>query len=486
MSSPNKIHVERFNDNAYKFNVSIYDASGNYIQLNAGTIQNLTIEDSIFIPFTVGTATVFNVNGVLQSSSKPQGNSLDFSGNNHDILAIDIMPAVSQQGLEADCNNEDLTKIFNLNTAYCINELQDADEQGSPYRNVMNFRDCYHQLMLENSAQFNSVDVLASQNKLVGNPDVLNNSQRSVEVGELIKYLLRKTFDTDDIIDKNENNEELFDKGFGKMMFSSQYNSNAFQDMMHLNSLQLSEQKKDPCILKLNRYTKKFSNIALSKYFELQKTEPETYVMESFIVSDGQPGKGEQKPPAGRGLDGACNIAEYKLTPINGNEFTRKITNAIYNATASADKNHYIGVKQNNLKNTFEEYKELYVKPFESIAPGAVPSIDFDQFLNQNTLRPKIVNTNMPIKFETLPRNSMFLDLIVSGGDNIVFKVLGSTHRVSGKFFDITSISQISDNNLAKRLLGRWFAVKVTHTFTGTKYYNIIEAVKTYTAPTDQ
>ena len=473
MSNP--INVELFNGTPYKFNVSIYDADGNYMSINANALQNLTIEDSIFIPFSVGTMSIVNVNSVLQSSSVTNAPALNFAGNNHDLLAIDIMPAVSQKGIKVDAEDEDLRRTFNLNTLYCINELQDADEKGSRVNNVMNFRDAYHQVMLENAAQFSSVEALQQLGTLKGAVENLNNSERAIETGELMKYLINKTFPGADAIDT-----ENFDKGFGKLLFYSQGNSNAFQDMMHINSLQMSEQNKDSCILNLDRYTKKFTNIALSKYFELQQSKPEEYVLETFVVSDGQSGAGQNKPPAGAGFDVTGNIIEYKLTPINGNEFTRKVTNAVYNANASADKNHYVGVKENNLKSILEKYKQLYVEPFQTIAPNAQPSIDFTKFINEANLRPRIVNTTLPFKFEQMPRNSMFMDLIVSGGDNIVFRTLGSTHRRSGRFIDITSKSQISDNKLANTLLGRWFIVKVSHIFSGNKYYNIIEAIKTY------
>lgn len=469
------INVETFNNAPYKFNAAIYDAEGNYMPLNAGALQNLTIEDSIFIPFTIGTMNIVNINSVLQSSSITNAPALNFAGNNHDLLAIDIMPAVSRRGLDVDASDEELRRIFNLNSLYCINELQDADEKSDRVSNIMNFRDAYHQVMLENAAQFSSVDALQELGKLKGPAENLNNSERAIETGELLKHLLKKTFAGADVID-----EENFDVGYGKLLFYSQGNSNAFQDMMHINSLQMSEQNHDACILSFDRYTKKFTNIALSKYFELQQSNPKEYVLETFVVSDGQGGQGKNTPPSGPGLDVTGNIIEYKLSPINGNEFTRKITNAVYNATASADKNHYIGVKENSLKTIFSKYKQLYVEPFQSISPNAQPSIDFEKFINKANLRPRIVNTTLPFKFEQMPRNSMFIDLLVSGGDNIVFRTLGSTHRRSGRFIDITSTSQIADNKLAGTLLGRWFIVKVTHIFSGNKYYNIIEAIKTY------
>lgn len=472
--SNNNINVEYFNNLPYKFNASIYDADGTSLSLNAAAFQNLTIEDSIFIPFSIGTATIVNANNVLQSSSTPDSPALNFAGNNHDLLAIDIMPAVSQS-LEKDVQDDFLCKTFNINSLFCINQLQDSDEKASPISNTINFRDAYHQVMLENASQITSIEALGKAGKIQGDAADLNNSERAIETGELIKQLLIKIFDTQDVVD-----DANFDAGYGKIMFASQSNSNAFQDMMHLNSLQLGEQNHDPCIIQFDRYTKKFSNIAISKYFELQKTQPEIYVQETFVVSDGQAGDGSKKSSSGPGIDVACNIIDYKLSPINGNEFTRNVTNAVYNTTASADRNHYVGMKDNNLKSIFDKYQQLFVEPFKTLAPKAVPTIDFNKFIGQTTLRPKIVNSTRPFKYNELPRNSMFLDLLISGGNNIVFRVLGSTHRRSGRFIDITSKSQISDNKIADSLIGRWFIVKVTHVFTGNKYYNIIEAIKTY------
>lgn len=477
MSTNSNINVEYFNNTPYKFNATIYDADGTNMSLNAAAFHNLTIEDSIFIPFNIGTATIVNTNNVLQSSSTPQSQALNFAGNNHDLLAIDIMPAVSNKGIDVDSQDDFLCKTFNINSLFCINELQDSDEAASTTSNIINFRDAYHQVMLENASKITSVEALGNAGKIQGNAADLNNSERAIETGELIKQLIIKTFGTQDVID-----ESNFDAGYGKILFASQSNSNAFQDMMRINSLQLGEQNHDPCLIQFDRYTKKFSNIAISKYFELQKTQPETYVLETFVVSDGQAGNGSKASPSGPGIDVACNIIDYKLAPINGNEFTRRITNAVYNANAAADRNHYVGMKDNNLKSILDKYQQLFVEPFKTLAPQAVPAIDFNKFINQKTLtlRPKIVNSTLPFKYSQMPRNSMFLDLLISGGNNIVFRVLGSTHRRSGRFIDITSKSQISDNKIADSLLGRWFIVKVTHVFSGNKYFNIIEAIKTY------
>jgi hypothetical protein len=74
----------------------------------------------------------------------------------------------------------------------------------------------------------------------------------------------------------------------------------------------------------------------------------------------------------------------------------------------------------------------------------------------------------------------MLMDLIISGGDNIVFRTIGSTHRRSGHFIDIATESDVAGSGVDNNLIGRWFIISVSHVFMGNSYYNIIEAVKTY------
>lgn len=476
MTDQTQYNVEVFNNNTpYLFNVGLYDAYGNYIPLNSSSIENLTIEESIFIPFSVGSIIVNNANSVLQSSATKDGPVLDFAGNNHDILAVDIMPSITKQDMFSDMQNEEFRKIFNLNSVFSINEFQDTDESGERTINVMNFRDAHQQLMLENASQTSSIDALKKLGRLAGNVADLNNSQRSIETGLLLKHLLKQVFG-DNVID-----ESKFDNGFAKLMFHSQANSNAFLDMMYISSYHMSEYAQDPCILNFDRYLKTFTYMSLSKYFELQNTDPRNYVLETFIVGDGQGGTQSTIQQVGPGFNVMCDIRDYKISPICGNEFTRKITNSVFKTTASADKNHIIGMADNNLQNIFKSYRDLYVKPFEQLANAAIePSIDFEKFIDSDTLRPKIYSTAASVNYQKQPRNSMLLDLIVSGGDTIVFRCVGSTHRRSGRFFDIASSSQIVDNKLSKVLLGRWFIVKVSHVFVNSQYFNVIEAVKTY------
>lgn len=471
------MNTEKFDNRLFSYNVIIGDANtGNKRLIAADAINNLTMVDNIFVPFITGSIILDNTKDNLQTNSDAS-KAIDFAGNNRDYIAIDIMPNVTGN-LKQDANNDKLRKIFGLTYIFCINELQDSDDSATNL-NTINFRDFKHQIAIENSDFFSSDAVAAKQL-----PDVdlidMNNSERSVLTGDLLKNIIVKTYGVEEgeIIDK-----ENFDLGCTKIKWCSRGNANAFQSMMYIQSLHQSEQEKDPCLFYYDHSTNKFVNISFAKLFELQKTKPEEYVMETFVIGSGQGSSADADAPgnvAGSRMVTYSNILEHKLTPLNGNEFTRNITNAVYATSSPGDRNFYFNCQTGSIKQILQDYKRLYVDPFAQRIPNIEPSISLEDVEKNKSLKPKIIASVLPFAYENVVRNNMLMDLIVSGGDNIVFRVVGSTHRRSGKFIDITTETNIANSGIGNNLIGRWFVVSVSHVFMGNNYYNIIEAVKTY------
>ena len=58
---------------------------------------------------------------------------------------------------------------------------------------------------------------------------------------------------------------------------------------------------------------------------------------------------------------------------------------------------------------------------------------------------------------------------------------LGNTSRTAGKFIDI--FRQDKEQDVDKKLLGRWLLTKVRHQFIGDSYQNTMQCVKTYVGP---
>lgn len=471
------MNIEQFDSKYYKFDVVLIDAAGKYIPLNGSSVQNLTIVDSLFSPFTVGSVALCNAKNILQSSTE-KDLSLTLVGNNRDTLIVNIMPNVTGN-LQQDVENEELKKMFNLQYMFAVNELLNGEEKIFNDSNTMSLRDIYHQLMIESSCEVSSSDIVMRNNPGTNLRD-MNNSERSAKTGELLKEIIKKTFNVDNvstIID-----EANFDIGKESILWESMGSSNSLQSMMYISSMHLSEDNSDPAILSLDRYTRKFNNIALSKVFELQKSNPTEWVLETFLINSGIGGRNNKSNKIGQGLQTASYIIEYRLSPVNGNEFTRSITNSIYTTHVGADKNTYVGTNQGSIKNVNKIYNTLYVEPFKTLTPNIYPSAQLDEFINTDNLSPLLYNEITPISHELSTRNSMLWNILVGGGDSIVFRVTGSTHRVSGKFIDIATETEITDSTFANTILGRWLVVSVSHVFINNKYYNIIEAVKTYRA----
>lgn len=468
------MNIEKFDTRFFSYFVAISDNKGNKMPLTTGIIENLTLTDNILFPFFVGSITINNAKNILQAQyGSNKKNSIEFAGNNCDFVMIDIMPNVTGN-LEQDCQDEKLKEIFNLRGICTINELQDSDEPtGST--NTMNFRSVYHQMALQSSDAISSDQLVAKQlNTSLKN---LNNSERSAKTGDLLKELITKIYDKpeEEIIDA-----ENFDVGANKIKWHSKGNSNAFQSLMYLSGLHQSEQNKDPCLLWQDRYTQKFKNIPLSKLFELQKTEPEKYVLETFQIESGQAGGSNSSNVKGQGMQTMSNILEYKLTPINGDLFTRVISNTVFYSTAPGDRNICFDCKTGSIKEVYEQFTKLYVEPFNNGSDEVIPSIELKELEDFNRLTPKIISTELPFNYSAYYRNKMLFTLLTCSGDNIVFRTIGSTHRQSGYFIDIGTTADIADTGVANNLLGRWFVVSVSHVFAGNSYYNVIEAVKTY------
>lgn len=467
------MNIERFDNRLFSYNITIGDNKGNKTILTTNVIENLTIIDNIFFPFPTGSIAINNVKDALQASLDKK-TAIDFAGNNRDILCIDIMPNVTGS-LEQDVQNADLRKTFNIGLICILNELQDSDEPAA-FTNKMNFRVAHHQMALENSATVSSDQIVAkSEENLID----LNNSERSVKTGELLKQIILQTYQIEDeesIIDA-----ENFDLGSKKIKWYARGDASAHQSMMYINGIHLSEQNNDPCLFFYDYSIGKFKHIAISKLFELQKNKPKEYVLETFYIGSGQAGGNDPSNNAGQGLNKLSNIIEHKLTPINGDVFARNITNNVFCTTAPGDRNFYFGCKNASIKQVLKDYKELYVDPLKNVSQGEiVPSVSLEDIQDFINLRPKITTSVMPINHEDTTRNNMLMNLLVCSGDNIVFRTLGSTHRKSGHFIDIATEADISDTGVANNILGRWFVISVHHIFAGNNYYNIIEAVKTY------
>ena len=471
------------------YDVVIVSADGSNIQLNSSSINNLTIEDNILSPFMYGSIAVNNVRNILETKIDDE-KPLNLAGNNRDYVYVNIMPKVTKS-IEQDIENEKLKKIFNLKCIFSINETQDKETPESQFLSMMTFRDVHQQLLMESSIEFPTLELARSIKKIPNSALIhLNDSERTANAGDVIKALLTKIFEAKDGIEVDDAKglgikKQDFETGT-PILWSSAGSANAHDSIMYIvNKLLISKDYKDRCLLNFCRYSRKFSLLSYAHIFSKQEEDPANFVLESFTLDSDQStqSNSKAKDSGSVGLDQISNITEFKYTALNGNDVTKNFTNSVFQKTVGIDRNFCFMSEKSSLNQIFKDYESLYLEPFKHLEKKAKTSVDLEHLIKMQNARPKIVYDTRPLAHLDILKSNALLDLLLNGGSNIIFRCPGSTHRRSGKFIDITSTTSLVDAGpAAKNLLGRWFITSVSHVFVGSNYYNVIEAVKTYSS----
>lgn len=465
--------VQQIDERDFIYHIAILTKGGGYLPLAASAVHNLEIEDSILNPFHYGSAVIANYQNCIEvSDSRYNPTPPSFAGNNYDILYVQIMPQISDS-LESDYNDEAKRKTFMLNFYFSIIEIDDIIGSSASVDLIkLTLKDVTQQVLHDSHSYFHSSQLITN-----GDPNKLNNSQRALNTGTIMKEFLKKVYQTDDIIDKQ------FDEGATKIIFTSLIDASAYEDLTFLVDLHQGEQNRDPCTLTLERDTSKFSLTPLSKLFELQNSNPEKYVLETFRIPRPSPSDSSVSPsvPAGLGLDKYSNILSWKLVPFSGKSISKYVRNNIYNCGVSMDRNIFISQQTGSIDAVQSFYDQHFVEPMKGLYGGSVSSsIDLTSLIGNPSVKTKTVNGVLSPNMEPILTRGNVLQSLLFSGNGIVFKSLGYTHRCAGRFIDITSDSDINGTELANKLFGRWLVVNVKHVFAGNSYFNHIEAVRPY------
>jgi hypothetical protein len=280
--------------------------------------------------------------------------------------------------------------------------------------------------------------------------------------------------------DGSKIDEKNFNKGAAKIFYTPILGANAFEEISYVVSKHISEAEKDPCILKLERNTNKFTLRSLSDIYKGQKTAPEEYLFDNFIVSNGLANDSSESFKGTAGLAYESTILDYKSASAGGDTLAKNIRNIITQLDINRDNNTLMLSAESTLVEMQKKFNKLYVEPFKALHKGTIaPTCDLTLLNSTVTIRPKVITETLPKDMAPVTVLGAVMNMLMAS-NNIVFRAPGSLHRRSGKFIDITTESSIAGTDQNKKLIGRWFVTKVTHIFSGSQYYNIIEAVKTY------
>jgi len=474
----------KYGNEEYNLSIILLNNEGYISYLQRNDIMYLVIEDNVFNPFHYGHLILSNDQGVLEKNASPYV----FLGNGRDILSIEIFPLATGNSAK-DPKNEDNKKHLGLSFEFVVIESEDI-----LYNNVVckkiTFVE-YAQYMLSE----NICNIFSLQKAGTVVPNYMGtNSGNSYKTVEAIKNILKAVYESDDIFYVDDNGKTIFEGDGDSSVNLSPYGVVSYMEVLNY-ILTYHSHLKSPCILKFDRFKKKFMLISFKTLFENNKNYVlETLKFPGITKDESQQNNNKTEQPAIRWDIFPITFEESKINQFYVNSPTCKYNvnlagNSAITSSSRAYKSMVFNLTTLNSNSFMKEFYDLFVKPFKSIQFRDENST-LELFPNFYPNPNKKNNFNsfsgvLPPEMEEKKFLNQKLSTLLYLNNVYQFKLIGKTHRKSLSFVDVVKTSEIKEGRYVATKwdmnnLGRHFVTSVKHIFTFDKYMNEIETIKPY------
>lgn len=509
LPSPNTDNVYRFADNTeYFYDLILYNANEEFVRLKTQSVVELIINDNLLDFYHKGTLTFKNdmdaiekittspdkiINDDIRPQNTNKPNTLlpfAFRGDARDYLIVDICPKIDDQ---ANYNyGDNVNKLWRLKFVFSIYDIEDIVGQSNNEKfKKLHFWDYSYQLMTEKSIDLNSANYVNNQNILN-----LDNEDRSIKTGLLIKNLIKETFPLNEGFKINFGQ---FDEGATKLFYTSPVNSTASDDLEYIDSYHVSSPSNnyDFCILRKERFTNDYTYKSLKNYFDeayVRKTGTGTdsggsLHIEKFLVgsySDSETSNYANKsrtPISSKNsafLPDYSQIQKYRFFPSSGQDVQKHIATRHVYAYNFNNKQFEVDVQENSFERILDVFYINYVKSFkgESGSPYTTLTKNEYRINNKNYETEYSVSTDKEQRL-AFGRNEVLKKALYLN-NTINFTAPGLTLRQAGRFVSIDRDSSQPSNKFDDKFLGTYFIVEINHIFRSGSYENEITAIKPY------
>lgn len=228
--------------------------------------------------------------------------------------------------------------------------------------------------------------------------------------------------------------------------------------------------------LRFDRTNKKYNLLPISKIFKENKDN----TIEAFGASDfvDKPTSNKNNPPP----DTKTNKYLSPLFNTNLSTPMLEYSNSYFLNIAASGFDPILGehgIREVRLEDIKDKWKEKFVDVFSSSGGKPKPFLPLNNKKKEDIFKsfspPFSLEKSRNLAEAELTSNLTFYNLQLSVNN------LGNTSRTAGKFIDI--FRQDKEQDVDKKLLGRWLLTKVRHQFIGDSYQNTMQCVKTYVGP---
>jgi len=426
---------------------------------------------------TEGYLTIFNGAEALENDDfDPDFKAMKYLLRNdgRDALKIQIKP-VDENG--DNVLSEDMWMIEYNFIIRDIEDIKSTNNMNKAKR--LYFWDENYQKMREKNSVFSTTTNTSY-------PTQASDEDRKMLTGEAIKKCLKDN-DIKDYVYEDE-----FNKGVFKIFYTSSAQASVYDDLIYLMKYHLSENEQDVCILNYRRDKKQLTLMPLSWYFSKagnKSDKPGKFQLEHlFFVYDGNASdvgtKMYQSPlnidiTKDINLGSVSSIIAYQFVDMAGFDSSQLIVSHPTHTYDFKNKKFKVFAVNNNIGKFLDIMDTNYTsKLLGRTAAGAYPLITLNKTKTEN----KAINLEWTPQFDCdYPLYKGLKQLLYSGvflNECINFWILGSSHRIPGRFYAIDKMDG-AKGKLAAKLCGQWLGVEVKHIFARNGvYFNNITAVK--------
>lgn len=523
-----------FNQQQYFFKITIYNGDKNTspLELDYYFVDQLTIEETLYNWYVTGFLILKNEyeffeRGAVDKATVDKFLSIyTFRNDGRNKVNIRIYPIFNP---DQEITESISPELWEINYDFVIYNVEDLPAKNlAQKRKKLFLWDERYQHFLERNIQWSTYYV-AEKQQLSINPE-LDLTQilpdTTCKVGEAIKHLIQTACGETDIspisnktlkvgwdptdpisgikspnlkvasFDEWDNGAEL-----NKINYTSPAGYTVIDDLDYLMQYYISNSNIQdvknlgmPGLLRLSRYTKKWSLTGIDQLFQ-QSTDGDnagSNLIEQLFVqmpSEESVRNSVRKTPespavniTGRAnfvnisVGVSSNIYAYRFTTMSSLD-DLKITNrpiVNYNNNTCLWNLYY---KDNSIESVKSAINQELLPKLYGRKLGALIGVNKSKINGLNTFPTNVIMQGDFVK--VLNRNEMILSNILLN-QALEFDSLGLTIRTPGKFISIDRLDSNSPNrnDFEDRFIGQWMLARVVHTFVGNKYLTNTLGVK--------
>jgi len=492
------------NGEPFKYQVFFWNNDGRTTKLLPGAIEELVLEDNICWWYHSGHVLFRNTKDCFERASLKYiaGEPIDlapyrFRNDGRDYIFIELdVPVEDDIQSTLSLNNH----VFTIRMNFAVTQVEDVIGSDGQKLKKVYFWDYRQQLLAEKNICWSSPLALKRQSNtgIFKSLYLVDEPEASLYTGDCIKDIITETLKTPTTTPVFEDD---FSKGGEKLFYTSPTDSKAYDDLAYVLSLHTHDtETMEPCLLRCDRFTDKWSLTPIGKYFRDAHTQsdegpgfPGVRTRDRFYIADESDNRSDETSvfrnehrtsPHHSALNNFWipqnTINNYMFHDASSLDCIDVLNTSMVNLYNIRDKQFYVHMEGGDISNVRKYLKENMFSTLMGGEGGAEPS-----FILNNT---KI--TNRTYKSFSTPvatkcrealegRNRIIMDAILRG-NTMEFSVPGMPSRQAGAFVAIDRRGGFQENEYDDKLLGYHLTVSVQHVIKKNTYTNNVLTVKPY------